>query len=309
MNARTPSALRARRLLALLPHLSSGAEIPLRHFAEMLGARPEELASDIGLLSMCGAVPYTPDALVSAFVEDDGVVRAYQPQPALDRPVRLTATEAQALAAALDVAGCGPDDVLRTRLAQAIESVSADPETIVRAAAARGGALHAHRAIATAIAAGETVTLEYWSPSRGEPASRVVHPFELVCDRGSWYLRAWCELAGADRTFRLDRIRAAKATGRPAREPSAAAPAPSSFSPEGLPTAVVRFAPGEDADERDFPGAVFERESDGAVTATIPYAGTGWLARKVAARLGAAEVVSPPEVRRAVAAMARGAAV
>lgn len=306
MNARASSALRARRMLAILPHLTFGSEIPLAHLADLLGAAPEELAEDIGLLSLCGAVPYTPDALVAAFVEDDGVVRVYQPQPALDRPVRLTASEARALAAALDVAGCGPQDPLRARLSRALESASADPESIVRAAA-RGGAIETHRTLAAAIATRRTVSIEYWSPSREEPSSRTVHPVELVCDRGSWYLHAWCEIAGAERTFRLDRIRSAVPTGQPSREPSPALLAASSFTPDGLPTAVVRFAAGEDADERDFPGAIFERGSDGTVTATIPYAGTAWLARKVAARLGSAEVLSPSEVREAVAAIARDA--
>ncbi|TLM66370.1 MAG: hypothetical protein FDZ70_10510, partial [Actinobacteria bacterium] len=78
MPARTPAALRARRMLALLPHLLADSELGLTALADALGATPEELAEDITTLSLCGTAPYTPDVMVSAFVEDDGIVHAYQ---------------------------------------------------------------------------------------------------------------------------------------------------------------------------------------------------------------------------------------
>lgn len=309
MTDRTPAAVRARRMLAILPHLASGAEIPLDALAGSLGAGADQLAEDIVLLSMCGAWPYSPDVLVSAFVEDDGVVRSYQPQPALDRPMRLTAAEARALATALEVAGAAPGDPLLSRLLEAAAPPEDDGEAerLVSAVTAAGGPLELYSRIAAAIEADEKLLVSYWTPSRDEVSERVIHPLALVNDRGVWYALAHCERAGAARTFRLDRIRAAEATGerfvRPSNPPRAVP-----FSADGLPTARIVFAPGTEAAPRDWPGSTFERRDDGAVIARVPYASEAWLARRVAARFGAAEVVSPASARDAVRALAASCA-
>ena len=44
--------------------------------------------------------------------------------------------------------------------------------------------------------------------------------------------------------------------------------------------------------------------TDGATQAQVPYATTGWLARRVAAEMGSAEVTAPGEMRDAVRALA-----
>jgi len=69
----------------------------------------------------------------------------------------------------------------------------------------------------------------------------------------------------------------------------------------------VRFATSApDLTERDWPGATFEPQADGSVLASVPYAGSMWIAGKVAARLGEAELLAPAELRAAVAEAARG---
>jgi len=124
--------------------------------------------------------------------------------------------------------------------------------------------------------------------------------------RGAWYLHAFSLDAGAERTYRLDRVSGVEPGGGtftpPADLPDAADSAPDSAL---LPRADVLFAhDAPDLTERDWPGATFERRPDGTVRASVPYAGTSWIARKVAARLGAAVVTAPDEVRRAVGAIA-----
>ena len=132
---------------------------------------------------------------------------------------------------------------------------------------------------------------------------RVVRPYTLYLWRGSWYLLAYCEKNREARTFRVDRISSIASTGtrfeRPADLPASPGPLPDL---ESLPRATVRFATdGPDLNDRDWPGARFERAGDGSVTAKVPYAGTTWLARKVAARLGEAQVLFPEELRQSVA--------
>ena len=119
---------------------------------------------------------------------------------------------------------------------------------------------------------------------------------------------AYCESAGEQRTFRVDRITAVEMTTRRFERPeglaAAADPLPGL---DALPRASVRFAKdAADLTERDWPGSTFERNPDGSVTASVPFAGTSWIARRVVARLGEAEVISPPEVRAAVTETARG---
>jgi len=62
------------------------------------------------------------------------------------------------------------------------------------------------RTLRRAIAAGAAVELHYHSPDEG-PSWRTVRPLELERRGELWYLRAYCTLRRAERTFRLDRIR------------------------------------------------------------------------------------------------------
>ena len=82
-------------------------------------------------------------------------------------------------------------------------------------------------AIARAVTACEIVEIEYFSAGRGTTSTRRVHPYVLENHRGSWYLSAFCELAGEDRVFRLDRVNRVLVTGErfvPPAEPPAPRP-------------------------------------------------------------------------------------
>ncbi len=50
------------------------------------------------------------------------------------------------------------------------------------------------------------VSVEYFSPARGERTTRTITPTMLFQRSGAEYVEAWCELEGAPRTFRVDRI-------------------------------------------------------------------------------------------------------
>lgn len=300
MPERITAAVRVRRILSLLPHLCEGSEIPLDTLAAHLGATPEQLAEDIELLSMCGAWPYSPDMLVSAFVED-GVVRCYQAPPALDQRMQLTGAEAQALATALRIAGATEDDALLTLLSE----VSGRPPGVERTVDAFGigSRFEVYARLSAASATARKARIRYWTPGRDRSVDRTVRPLSLTNDRGVWYLRAHCESTDEERTFRLDRIREAEILDDSFERP----PAPGAaalFPAEGSPVADISFAPGCEFSERDWPGSTFERVDDGSVLARVPYASEAWVARRVAARLGEAEVLSPPSLRSSVAELA-----
>lgn len=61
------------------------------------------------------------------------------------------------------------------------------------------------RTIRRAIDAGRTLTIQYATPDE-TPIERAIRPLELTRSGEFWYLRAYCTLRNAERTFRLDRI-------------------------------------------------------------------------------------------------------
>lgn len=306
--ARTSGADRARRLIAILGRFKVGTSIPLAELADEVGATPAELADDLETLSLCGVAPYSPEQMVDVFVED-GVVEVYTPLPAVRGPIRLSPAEAEALVAALGAAGFAADDPLTAKLMGAA-SASFHAESVERTlrTSAVTHETGVFETLADAVRSREAVRIVYQGEGASEPTTRAVEPTQLFADRGAWYVSAWCRKAGDHRTFRVDRVRGIERTNErfdPATRGDAAG-APRALATEGLPLARVRFVPGEEFVEREWPGGrVAEELLDGAVVAEIPYSGTDWVARRVVARLGRVEVLEPAEVRLAVAAVAR----
>ncbi|NTU72311.1 MAG: WYL domain-containing protein [Coriobacteriia bacterium] len=304
--ARANAGDSARRLIALLGKMTEGAELPIDQLAKSLGTTPTQLAGDLESLCTCGVAPYTPDCYIDAFVVD-GVLEVNMPLPAVRSAVRLSTTEAAALVSALSATGFPADDPLTSRLLSA-SAAGFDAEslerTLLATIATHDGLVF--ETLASAVRDHSVVAISYQSDGTASPTDRDVEPLRLFADRGAWYLSAWCRTAGAFRTFRIDRIRAAAPTAerfqRVAGTDDGAALA---FVPDGLPYATLRFTPGETFIEREWPGGrVVSEEPDGSTLAEVPFGGTPWIARRIVARLGAVEALGPAEVREAVAELA-----
>jgi predicted DNA-binding transcriptional regulator YafY len=295
---------RVRRLLALLPFLNEQRAFPLSELAGAVGTDERTVADDLTTLSLCGSDERDPGQLIGVWVEDD-VVQVFADLPALGRPVRLTPVEASALVAALQTVGVDPLGPLVCRLTEfASRSVDLDDvAATVRAAFAQGGQAAVIAALDVAAERGVAARIAYASPGSEQEAVRIVRPYALYRWRDVWYVLAHCESADEQRTFRVDRITSVEMTAQRFERPEGlAATAHPLPDLDTLPRAVVRFeSDAADLTEREWPGAVFEMNLDGTVTASVPFAGTSWIARRVVARLGQAEVLSPPEVRAAVA--------
>ncbi len=306
---RRASSERFRSLLALLPYLRRGETLTAAELASALGTTAQEVVDDICTLTMVGVPPYSPDVMIEVEISDDDTTfLVLNEPPALDRRVRFTVPETTALLAALQACGVEGDDPLAAKLTEAA-GAGADATEIahlVRAAVAPEGLGPVSAAIARAIVNCEAVEIDYFSAGRGETSTRVIHPYVLELHRGQWYLSAWCELVGADRVFRLDRVGRVAPTGR-AFEPPADPPPPTPdlTGRTDLSSAEVVFAPGAVLPgPREWPGIETETCDDGSTLARVPFDGVEWLARRVVARLGDAEAVSPPELRTAVAELA-----
>ena len=288
--------------------MENGAVISLSELAAEVGSSPAELAGDLTTLSMCGVAPYTPWELVPLSIEGDRV-EVFGAVPAMRGPVRLSLAEAEALSAALSAAGFSADDPLNRKLAAA-SSASLDARELSRTLHTETARhdVGVFEALAAATRDHEAVVLDYQRDGATAPRERTVEPLQLLADRGAWYLSAWCREAGEFRTFRIDRIRGIRQTGERFDPGSRGVSGLGSaaFLPEGLPVALLRFAGDEGYIEREWPGSrPVECPEAGVKLVEVPFAGTDWIARRVVARLGRVEVLEPPAVRAAVAALAR----
>lgn len=308
MPSRLDTATRARRLVALLPHLRSGDRIALAELAAAVGCTAEEVAADLTTLTMCGIPPFTPFDMVDLDIDGD-YVTVYIDPPGINQPLRLTAAEARALASALETAGYAADSALRCKLASVYSAtVSAEElERTVRTGAAPGGAADIYSALALAAEAHSKVLITYYTGSTGRISERTVHPWSIVQRLGVWYLVGMCEVAGQERVFRLDRIRSVQHTAErfapPTHVSTSVTPAPDMQH-----TAEILFASGSRLpDSRAWPGMSAEPQQDGTTLVRMPYQTASWIARRVVSYLGSATVLGPDEVRIAVRELAEEA--
>ncbi|MHB1016563.1 MAG: helix-turn-helix transcriptional regulator [Coriobacteriia bacterium] len=308
MARRLDNATRAGRLLALIPMLKKGETIALSELAAAAGCEPAQVAADLATLTMCGVPPFTPYDMIDLVIEGD-TVTVYAEAPGIDRPLRLTLAEARALGAALDAAGYESESPLRERLRGSASSAISLEELAhtVRVSAGPGGLAETYSILAEASEGHEKVRIHYFTGSTGNVSERTVQPWALVNRLGVWYLVALCEAVHEERVFRLDRIFDARPLGE-TFEPPSLVPFDVTPSTETLPVATVRFAAGvTPPDQQMWPGAALTHEPDGSTLVTVPYQAESWIARRVMAYLGDAEVIGPPALRATVRQAARDA--
>jgi proteasome accessory factor C len=211
------TAERVTRLLALVAYLGEHRGAPVAEVAAHFGTTEAQVLADVNLLWVTGTPGYFPDDLIdfSADALDHGELTLTEAR-GMDRPLRLSSSEAIALLLALrslrEVVGTHPgledepgalDSAIDKlsgatgRAAEQAASVQVDVRTdapgdtleTVRGAIARGRRLHLRY-----VSAADVVT------------ERDVDPVEVRSDGVTWSLRAWCHRAQGARTFRLDRI-------------------------------------------------------------------------------------------------------
>ncbi len=142
------------------------------------------------------------------------------------------------------------------------------------------------------------VEIEYQKEADSEPSTRLVESYSLERQLPNWYVHTWDRTSEGARSFRLDRMRSAKLTRErfEARE---------GFEPTRLRdarTARVLY-------DKEIARWAIERGArplaDGSAIQDVPVGSDEWLESEILALRGAAVVVEPPELRRAVAARAK----
>jgi proteasome accessory factor C len=196
------------------------------------GYTRDELIADLSLVFVCGLPGYGPGDLMVAYVEEDEVV--VDMAEYFSGALRLSASEALALLASAEtlIATEQAPPALESAVRKLTAALGIETdETLVIGLDTESELVNTLR---DAAATGTVVDLTYTSLSKDETTRRLVEPWSVFATMGNWYLSGFCRSAGAERVFRMDRIRSAEPTAEyfpPNRHP---------------PTPGVRYTPSED---------------------------------------------------------------
>ena len=314
---------RVPRLLTLVPYLLARPGIRVADAAAAFGVTETQMRRDLELLWMCGLPGYGPGDLVDLSFSGDTVTVAFD--AGMRRPLRLSGSEAAALAVALralaDAPGMADADAVGRALSKVEEAAGsaggADGTPGANAALAAGRGRTPGRAepvVRDAVERGRALRLEYYSASRDAVGRRDVDPIRLLLVDGNTYLEAWCRRVEDVRLFRLDRVDDAEALEEPAAPPPDAVARAGRGDAEQLLTpsptdgvAALRLAPSARWVAEYYPVEGLVPAEDGSATARMRYGDRDWMVRLVLGLGDAVEVLTPPDLVAAHDARAREA--
>jgi predicted DNA-binding transcriptional regulator YafY len=273
------------------------AEIPASELVERFHIPREELQDHLSLLNLVnfGGGCYTVYAEVRG-----NVVRVDKELfgDTFRAPPRLTPLEARAIRLALEFVGptiAAQADTPLDRVRKKLEDTFGQFELTQTPEPHVGEAEEdLVKIFSDAIENQRLVELEHQKEGEETPSTRIVEPYRLERRLPNWYVHTWDRTADDERSFRLDRIRKARAT-REHFEPR------SGFEPHELERArlaTVWYAP---------PIARFKIERgarplrDEAALAELRVGSAEWLVGEVFADLGQAVVIEPEDLRARVA--------
>ncbi len=302
---------RLRRLLLVVPAARRKPGIKVEELARELGLDPQELLSDIDLLGLVGRPPFSPDDLIDISVDEQGRVSVALDQ-SFSRPPQLTPLEALALAAAAQaVAPADPAVVsalgkLTSQLpASARQLYSALSQRVAAQTPAPRGTLDLLAQLRTAAEGRRALILEYDKEGRGAAEDRALWPLAVIDHGGRWYVVGLDQTRNAERTFRLDRIRAVRETGQsfPDQGPldTSRFERETLFFPTGAERPVVlRFSPAAAPWALSRYGSKAAKLESGGADVSIESAGSAYAVSLALSFAGEAEIIAPPEARDAL---------
>lgn len=290
----------------MIPYFIAHPGISAAEAAADLGVTTKQLMSDLNQLWMCGLPGYGPGDLIDLSFSEESIEVTFS--AGIDRPLRLTSTEATALLVALRSIVDMPGMVDPTAAHAAIAKIES---AIVGGVAAEPGNTRipppeapAVATVRSALARQRALRLVYYSASRDVVSERVVDPIRIVLVDNNSYLQAWCRQAEGVRLFRFDRIEAATELDEPARPPSHATEESAALDlfqdDPAVPLARLRIH-GDYAWVLDqYPMHRVAVNADGGLEATMRFATLDWMARLLLGFGSGVTVLGPPELVAAV---------
>ncbi|ALJ20227.1 helix-turn-helix transcriptional regulator [Microbacterium sp. No. 7] len=244
----SPATDRAALILQLVPYLIARGEVSLEEAAEAFDVSPGQMREMVEKLTVIG-LPGDGGFWQMAndlfdidwdLLDEQGLISITN-SVGLERSPRLTAGEAAALLAGLQLAaslpGVGDGPVIKGLLAKLARGAAAAPADVIVAPTEVD---EARRVVGEALQRGVAVSFAYKAPD-AEPTTRTVDPARISIADGQWYLQGWCHLRQAMRTFHVERISDVRLTDTPISHRDV--PVPALFEPsDGEIIAELRVA-------------------------------------------------------------------
>jgi len=298
-------------LLSLVPYLIDHDDVSVAEVAERFGVTAERVRSAVRLIAVSGVPGETRqylhgdlfDILWDEFEDNDRIVLTHR--VAIDDSPRFSAREAAALIAGLQYLSALPENADRSAIASLMAKLtrgaSAAPSQVVVANRDSPEIITLIRA-----AVREHVQIEFdYLNARGERVLRHVDPLRIESVDRDWYLRGWCHLRGAIRTFRLDRMSDVAVTTRPTHPHAAELTVPDALFEPSIDdvTVVLEMPEAAIALLADYLPERVERATPrdaSIVRVTLRVAHYDSLTRLVSGLAGLVTVIGPPQARQAV---------
>ena len=198
------AALRAIRLLDLVPFLTANPGISVKELARAFEVTPNEIVKDLDLLFVCGLPGYTPLELIDLTV-DDGYVTIRDPQN-LAAPRKFSEEEALTLRIALSAL----EDLLpkerRGAVRQLREKIAAlfNREVPDSALFYDGNALKERLTLINdAIAKNRRLGFSYRNLLTGGTSKRAISISKVLMERSRTLVEGWDYSVNGRRTFQL----------------------------------------------------------------------------------------------------------
>ncbi|CAN5209675.1 WYL domain-containing protein [soil metagenome] len=297
-------------LLSLVPYLIDHESVSVAEVAEHFDVDPEQIREAVRLIAVSGVPGETNsyqyedlfDIAWDDFEENDQIVLTNL--VALDDSPRFSAREAAALIAGLQYLSSLPENADRAAVASLMTKLSngasAEPSQVAVQNTETDASLALIRA---SVEKGTQLELDYLN-SRGEQERRMVDPLRIESMDADWYLRGWCHLREAVRTFRLDRITNLRVTDVPISHGAGDVTLPDTLFEGSADDLVVTIDVASSAASliADYiPDNATRTEVEGRVRTTVRVSHYHGLKRLIGSMPGVAMVVAPEEARTVIA--------
>lgn len=303
-------------LLSLVPYLMDRDRVTVAEAAEHFGVDAGQIRDAVNLIAVSGlpgeTAAYQHDDLFDidwdAFEQDDEIVLTNR--VAIDDSPRFSAREAAALIASLEYLAALPEyadrEAVASLKAKLSRGTSGGVAPVAVAAAETPDAMGTTlQLIRDSVEAGRQLEFDYLN-ARGERERRRVDALRVESVDADWYLRGWCHLREAIRTFRLDRIADARVVEAAVehRESDVRLPELFEASPDDLEVVIDVAASAMPLLADYIPDGVRTQESGDRIRTTVRVSHHHGLKRLIASMPGVVTVVAPAEARAVVAAWA-----
>ena len=304
-------------LLSLVPFLIENDRISVQDAADHFGVPPRQIRESVELIAISGIPGETGqyqhgdlfDLAWDDFEDNDQIVLTHL--VAIDDAPRFSGREAAALIAGLQYLSALPENADRTAIASLMGKLARGASALPSQFAVEGSESNETLGlIRESVRSGVQLEFDYLN-SRGEHERRRVDPLRIESTDQDWYLRGWCHLREAVRTFRLDRIGQPTVTAEPITTHAADVQLPDSLfegSADDL-TVTIDIDPSAASIIADYiPEHAVRETVNGRIRTTIQVSHYHGLKRLIGSLAGLVTVIAPAEARRAVTEWAADAA-